>query len=198
LGKVLRINRDGSVPADNPFRGSPIFTVGNRNPYGIEFYANGMGIITDNGYSHYDEINVLRSAGNYGFPTYQIPSFSSLNSLFISPVRSYYDVVAPTQALFYTGQKYPALHYNFVIGSYNNQQANPINALSISKRNSTADPIHVLSISKGNSSIEEKAIVFSSLPKDNIIAVAVRRYSYQYWINPVCNSLIREICPAQG
>ena len=158
LGKVLRVNRDGTVPSDNPFPGSPVFTVGNRNPYGIAFDANGMGIITDNGYSNYDEVNILSKGGDYGFPTYQIPSFSLLNSSFISPVRSYYDVVAPTQALFYVGEKYPALYGNFVIGSYNNRKD---------------DPIHVLSISKDNNSVvEEMAIVFPTLPKDNIIAVA--------------------------
>ena len=77
IGKVLRINRDGSIPSDNPFPGSPIFTFGHRNIFGIAFDKSGNGIITENGDSHYDEINLVQKGGNYGYPLFQRPNEAS-------------------------------------------------------------------------------------------------------------------------
>jgi len=157
FGKVLRINKDGSIPQDNPFPGSPVYTLGNKNPYGIAFDNRGLGLLSDNGYEHYDEINILKAGGNYGFPKYQVPTSTSLQSHYIFPIRSYYDVVAPTQAIFYTGTKYPGLEGNFIVGSYNSRNA---------------DPLHALTIGNDNNSITEKVITFTNFPKDNIISVA--------------------------
>jgi glucose/arabinose dehydrogenase len=68
-GKVLRINRNGTIPADNPFPKSPIYTLGHRNMFGIAFdKTTGMTIVTETDPSHYDEINVLEKGKNYGFP----------------------------------------------------------------------------------------------------------------------------------
>ena len=71
IGKVLRIERDGSIPSDNPFPDSPVYTLGHRNMYGIAFDNNGTGLVFESGDVIYDEINVLKKGGNYGFPVYQ-------------------------------------------------------------------------------------------------------------------------------
>ena len=71
LGKVLRINRDGTIPSDNPFPGSPVYSLGHRNMFGIAFDNKGNGIVTENGEALYDEINLLKPGGNYGFPMLQ-------------------------------------------------------------------------------------------------------------------------------
>ena len=78
LGKVLRINRDGTIPSDNPFPNSPVYTLGHRNIFGLAFDKNGTGVVTENGEAHYDEINILKKGGNYGFPNTQPPSRSPL------------------------------------------------------------------------------------------------------------------------
>jgi glucose/arabinose dehydrogenase len=49
LGKLLCVNRDGSIPPDNPFPNSPIFALDLRNAFGIAFDKSGHGIIPDNG-----------------------------------------------------------------------------------------------------------------------------------------------------
>ena len=78
IGKVLRINMDGSIPSDNPFPNSPVYTLGHRNIFGLAFdMKSGVGIATENGAAHYDEINVLEKGGNYGFPTTQSPVYLS-------------------------------------------------------------------------------------------------------------------------
>ncbi len=121
IGKVLRIERDGSIPPDNPIPNSPVFTKGHRNSYGLAFDNNGTGIITENGESAYDEINIIIKGGNYGFPTYQPANIApelADPSLSLLPARSYYDTVAPTQAIFYTGDKIPELKNRFIFGTF--------------------------------------------------------------------------------
>jgi len=68
-GKVLRLNLDGSVPADNPFE-SPIFSLGHRNPQGIAFGPDGSVWEVEHGTDENDEINHLQPGGNYGYPCF--------------------------------------------------------------------------------------------------------------------------------
>jgi glucose/arabinose dehydrogenase len=122
IGKVLRINNDGTTPPDNPFPNSTVYTLGHRNIFGIAFdEKNGMGIVTENGDAHYDEINILEKGGNYGFPTTQPPTKSPQldNSSSVKPVRAYWETIAPTQAIFYSGSKFPDLKNKLLFGSYN-------------------------------------------------------------------------------
>jgi len=64
-GKVLRINLDGSIPADNPIPGSPLWTWGNRNPQGL-VYANGKLYSSEHGPNNDDEVNILLKGRNFG------------------------------------------------------------------------------------------------------------------------------------
>jgi PQQ-dependent dehydrogenase (s-GDH family) len=70
-GKTLRLNPDGSIPATNPrLRGvrSHIWTYGHRNPAGLAVGGTGLVYQGDQGPKTDDEINLLRSGGNYGWP----------------------------------------------------------------------------------------------------------------------------------
>ncbi|WLR51018.1 PQQ-dependent sugar dehydrogenase [Bacillus tianshenii] len=70
-GKVLRINLDGSIPNDNPFPESYVFTYGHRNPQGLAWNEDGELYATEHGPSGYDEINLLQPGKNYGWPVIQ-------------------------------------------------------------------------------------------------------------------------------
>ena len=120
LGKILRINKDGTVPDDNPYPGSPVYTIGHRNMYGIDFDASGTGVITENGDFHYDELNIIEKGGNYGFPTMQPPNLppERVDNNSIKPVRTYWDAIAPTQMIYYDGDKIPELKGMFLFGSF--------------------------------------------------------------------------------
>ena len=121
IGKVLRINRDGSIPEDNPFPNSPVFTLGHRNTFGIAFDENGIGLMTENGNTAYDEINRIVKGGNYGFPVYQKenePPELSDPSLSIYPIRSYRSTIAPTQMIYYQGDRFPDLKGKFIFGTF--------------------------------------------------------------------------------
>jgi glucose/arabinose dehydrogenase len=122
IGKVLRINRDGTIPEDNPFPNSPVYTLGHRNMYGIALNQNDkIGIVTENGDYHYDEINLIQKQGNYGFPLFQpanvAPELSN-DSTSIKPIRSYWNTIAPTQAIYYSGDKLPFLNNTFLFTTF--------------------------------------------------------------------------------
>lgn len=66
-GKILRLNPDGSVPANNPF-GTPIYSYGHRNPQGLAWDENGNLWATEHGNRRHDELNLIRAGNNYGWP----------------------------------------------------------------------------------------------------------------------------------
>lgn len=144
VGKVLRINRDGSIPPDNPFPNSPVYTLGHRNMFGIAFDdKQNIGIVTENGDVLYDEINLLQKGGNYGFPTLQPPNLSpELSNLTfgIKPIRSYWNTNAPTQAIYYTGDNFPLLKNLFLFGTYT---GNIYGIYFDNKTQSVTDEIHI-------------------------------------------------------
>ena len=68
-GKVLRVELDGSVPADNPF-GNAVYSLGHRNPQGLAFAPDGAVWEVEHGTDENDEVNLLQSGGNYGYPCF--------------------------------------------------------------------------------------------------------------------------------
>ena len=67
-GKILRLNLDGSVPADNPTAGSRLYTLGHRNPQGLVQLPDGRLYSSEHGPSNDDEINKIEPGRNYGWP----------------------------------------------------------------------------------------------------------------------------------
>ncbi|WP_310394410.1 PQQ-dependent sugar dehydrogenase [Hymenobacter sp.] len=68
-GKILRLNLDGSIPADNPTPGSRLYTLGHRNPQGLVQLPNGRVYSSEHGPNTDDEINRVEPGRNYGWPT---------------------------------------------------------------------------------------------------------------------------------
>jgi len=71
-GKILRLNLDGTIPADNPSAGSPIWTKGHRNPQGLVF-VNDRLYSAEHGPDTDDEVNIIEKGRNYGWP--DVPGF---------------------------------------------------------------------------------------------------------------------------
>ncbi|MBM7690611.1 glucose/arabinose dehydrogenase [Peribacillus deserti] len=67
-GKILRMNLDGTIPADNPVKGSYVFSYGHRNPQGLAWTETGDLYSTEHGQSAHDEINLIKPGVNYGWP----------------------------------------------------------------------------------------------------------------------------------
>ena len=95
-GKILRINKDGSVPSDNPFPGSAIYSLGHRNPQGLAWHlASGKLYATEHGPVGNDELNLILPGKNYLWPDHQCTEE-------IDPaVLCFTDTIAPSGASFY-------------------------------------------------------------------------------------------------
>ena len=109
-GKILRINSDGSIPEDNPFSDSPIFSYGHRNPQGLDWDESGNLVATEHGPSGWhgvahDEINVIVPGENYGWP--DIIGSETMDGLVTPILNTGDDTWAPSGAEFYDGDKIP-------------------------------------------------------------------------------------------
>lgn len=131
FGKVVRLNADGSVPADNPFVGQDgalpeIYTYGHRNPQGIVYDAErGIVYIHEHGPRGGDEINVLEAGANYGWPiaTYGI-DYSGAQ---ITPYEDYPGTrqpllhwtpsIAPSGMTLYRGDMFPDWQGDLLVGA---------------------------------------------------------------------------------
>lgn len=74
-GKILRIDPEGNIPADNPFPGSPVWSYGHRNPQGLawhpetgQLFQSEHGPSGEVGFGAHDEINIIEKGRNYGWP----------------------------------------------------------------------------------------------------------------------------------
>ncbi len=93
-GKILRITPIGTVPADNPFPGSPVWSLGHRNPQGIAWAADGTMWAAEFGQNTWDEINRITPGANYGWP---VVEGIGGDPAFVDPVQEWAtDVASPS------------------------------------------------------------------------------------------------------
>ena len=131
LGKVVRINADGSIPADNPFvkrEGArpEIWSYGHRNLQGAALHpGTGQLWTIEHGPRGGDEINIPQGGKNYGWPiiTYGIDysgakiGEGTARAGMEQPVYYWDPVIAPSGAAFYTGNAFPAWQGSLFVGS---------------------------------------------------------------------------------
>ena len=98
-GKILRLNDDGTIPSDNPFPNSPIYSLGHRNPQGMTWDSNGNLFVAEFGPEKNDEINLILAGKNYGWPEQQC----SGNDKFEDAILCYDPSIEPGGILFYSG-----------------------------------------------------------------------------------------------
>ncbi len=106
-GKILRLNADGTVPPDNPFPGSPVYSYGHRNPQGLAWHPEtGVLFATEHGPVGNDEVNLIIPGGNYGWPEL---GGDETREGFLPPVlHSGLETWAPSGAAFYDGDVMPS------------------------------------------------------------------------------------------
>ena len=131
LGKILRVNPDGSVPKDNPFVGKngaqpQIWTLGHRNVQAAAFDAQGRLWIVEHGTRGGDELNLIEKGRNYGWPLVAygeeysgspIPNAVTAREGYEQPVYYWDPVIAPSGAQFYTGNAFPEWRGSLFIGA---------------------------------------------------------------------------------
>lgn len=144
-GSVLRLEPDGSAPADNPDGGDPrVFTYGHRNPQGISFLPDATPVISEHGPGSRDEVNVLRPGGNYGWGPDEDGAFARDGETY--PGTDYERPVvntgpsetwAPSGCVFYTGDAVPSWSNRLAIGGLSSQR---INLVTISPTDAPEPP----------------------------------------------------------
>jgi len=141
LGKVVRIQRDGSVPADNPFVGKPgvrpeVYSLGHRNPQGAARHpASGELWVVEHGPQGGDEVNRVKPGANYGWPlrSYGCPYGSTVGEAcrvaggthaptYEEPITTWVPTsIAPSGMMFYTGSRFPEWQGNLFVGALGGQ-----------------------------------------------------------------------------
>lgn len=129
-GKILRLNDDGTVPADNPFvagGGRPeIWSLGHRNPQGVALHpVSGRPWFHEHGARGGDEINVPLPGRNYGWPkaTWGIDYDGSVISEFTTlpdveqPIWYWLPSIAPSGMTFYAGDRFPRWQGDLFVGA---------------------------------------------------------------------------------
>ena len=102
-GKILRLNDDGTIPDDNPFTESPVYSLGHRHPQGMTWDDNGTMFVAEFGPEKNDEINIIQPGKNYGWPEHQCSGGS--DDGFEEAVLCYDPSIEPGGILFYSGDK---------------------------------------------------------------------------------------------
>jgi glucose/arabinose dehydrogenase len=130
LGKLIRINPDGSVPTDNPFAGRTgalpeIWDIGHRNVQSAAFDDRGRLWTVEHGAKGGDELNLIEKGKNYGWPlvTYgeeysgePIAGAVTAREGYEQPIYYWDPVIAPSGLQFYTGDAFPAWRGSLFIG----------------------------------------------------------------------------------
>jgi glucose/arabinose dehydrogenase len=131
-GRVIRINRDGSIPKDNPFLSDPTvlpetYSYGHRDPEGAAINpATGQLWVVEHGPLGGDEVNIIKPGGNYGWPNvsygrrYNGDPIAGTGATSKpgteQPVYFWYPDIAPGSAMFYTGDMFPEWKGNLFVG----------------------------------------------------------------------------------
>jgi glucose/arabinose dehydrogenase len=120
-GKILRIHTDGSIPEDNPFPDSPVYSYGHRNPQGIDWhplndqlYSSEHGPTIFDGPAGGDEINRIVAGGNYGWPRV---SHNDNEPGLIAPLTTFTPAEAPSGGMFYSDTVFPQFTNDFFVGA---------------------------------------------------------------------------------
>ncbi|MBI0395012.1 PQQ-dependent sugar dehydrogenase [Acinetobacter bereziniae] len=134
LGKVIRLNDDGTVVADNPFTqqgeiGKQVWSLGHRNPLGIAFDHKDQLWVVEMGPKGGDELNLIHKGENYGYPIVsngdhysgkEIPDHVTRPE-FKAPEISWTPVISPSNLVFYQKQLFPQWTNKALIGGLSSE-----------------------------------------------------------------------------
>jgi aldose sugar dehydrogenase len=137
-GKILRINLDGSIPADNPIAGNRLYSFGHRNAQGLMLHANGKVYSTEHGPNNNDEFQIIEKGRNYGWPNVvgfcddDIPgetAFCAANNV-KEPLASWNPAPAgtwaPSDLIWYSHPSIPEFQNSFLVAFLKTQKLRSI------------------------------------------------------------------------
>lgn len=148
-GKVLRMNIDGTVPADNPFSDNPVWAWGFRNPQGLVVTEDGRIYVSDHGDATDDEVNFVTKGGNYGWPDVrglcdtELEKVYCRDSVIVESMRHWTPTIAPAGIDYYDKESIPEWENTLLLTTLK------------------ASSLRVLELSDDGRSIESEVVLFS-------------------------------------
>ncbi|WP_142714423.1 PQQ-dependent sugar dehydrogenase [Fodinibius sediminis] len=125
-GKILRLNIDGSIPEDNPFPGSPVWSWGYRNQQGLTFGNNSRLYTSEHGQATDDEINLIEKGRNYGWPHVEGkcdgPEEREVcaDSSVAEPLKTWTPTIAPAGLAYYGSDHIPEWENSLILATLKN------------------------------------------------------------------------------
>lgn len=138
VGKILRMNLDGTIPDDNPVPGRYMWSKGHRNPQGLVVLPNGNLWSSEHGSSIEDEVNLIVKGGNYGWPRVEGPcdvelelGYCDSNNVINPRWSSGNMIVAPSNLEYYNSVSYPVFANSLLLATL---KANTLFQLRLNER----------------------------------------------------------------
>lgn len=151
-GKVLRFNLDGTIPADNPLPGSPVWTFGHRNAQGLCLVDDKL-FSSEHGASTDDEINIIEGNRNYGWPEVEGYCNTSAEAAFCiannvkEPIRAWTPTLAVCGIDYYNHALFPQWQNSLIMATLKDSKlySLPLNAA----KDSVTGQVEITNINKG-------------------------------------------------
>ncbi|WP_294669693.1 PQQ-dependent sugar dehydrogenase [uncultured Fluviicola sp.] len=127
-GKYLRLTVSGGIPADNPTPGSYVYSMGHRNSQGIVELPNGKIVISEHGPSTDDELTVLESGKNYGWPLIHgfcdetFENTPCATGLYTEPIHAWTPTIATSDLVYYQNAAFPEWDNRLLMVTLNGQR----------------------------------------------------------------------------
>ena len=173
-GKILRLNPDGSIPADNPFEDSYVYTWGNRNSQGLCLGPNGLVYASEHGQNQDDEFNLVEAGRNYGWPDVQGACNTSSEQAFctewnvMEPLKAWTPCIAVNGLEYYTHEAIPEFQGKVLMAVLGGLSAQ-------------YERLSVLELSEDGLTVESEETYFSSF-NQRIRDIAVNPYTGAFYL----------------
>ena len=173
-GKILRINPDGTIPADNPYEDSYVYTWGNRNSQGICIGPNGLIYASEHGQNQDDEFNLVEAGRNYGWPNVEGACNTNSEQAFcaewnvMEPLKAWTPCIAVNGLEYYTHEAIPEFQGKILMAVLGGLSAQ-------------YERLSVLELSEDGLSVEGEETYFSSF-NQRIRDIAVNPYTGGFYL----------------
>lgn len=173
-GKILRINPDGTVPADNPYEDSYVYTWGNRNSQGLCLGPNGLVYASEHGQNQDDEFNLVEAGRNYGWPNVEGACNTNSEQAFcaewnvMEPLKAWTPCIAVNGLEYYTHEAIPEFQGKVLMAVLGGLSAQ-------------YERLSVLELSEDGLSVEGEESYFSSF-NQRIRDIAVNPYTGGFYL----------------
>ena len=158
-GKILRINLDGSIPEDNPNPSSFVWSFGHRNGQGLCYGPTGILYESEHGQNNSDELNIIESNRNYGWPTVQGVCNTSTENTFcnannvMEPIAEWSPCVAVNGLEYYNHPAIPEWQNCLIMGVMG----------GLNGTSSSNDRVSILHLSEDGQSVVSEDKLFTTL-----------------------------------